>query len=323
MSEEIVGRIRAGLQTRPQTFKVVDSVLTAWPEHAKYVDKSLTGRSPDLMDTTETIAALLVRVAAEMEPPLDVFADDYRFYCEKIVLAEELFFRREGRYRLSTFEEAAREVYDNVPFMQRYMNGLFVSNVTWLHLVNAMNDLAKIYLPTVPPGGAHLEIGPGHGTLLHLAIEFGFFSSLTAWDVSATSVAHTRRVLELLGQADRVDLREMDIFAPEALADNRGRFDTIVFSEVLEHLERPAEALAIIRELLTPTGRVWINVPANAPATDHIFLLRSLEEATKFVADSGLRVERSTGYPLAGATLEKATRNELPVACIIVAAKGD
>jgi 2-polyprenyl-3-methyl-5-hydroxy-6-metoxy-1,4-benzoquinol methylase len=322
MSEEIVLRLRDGLQAWPKTQKVFESVLEGWPEHAKYAEQSLVGRSSDVMQTTETIATLLTRVAAENSPPLATFADDYRFYCEKVVLAEEWFFRREGRYRLSTFEEAAREVYDNADFMRRYMNGLFVSNVIWLHLVNAMNDLAKVFLPTVPAGGAHLEIGPGHGTLLHLALAFGSFSSLAAWDVSATSVAHTRRVLDLMGEGHLVDVRQMDIFAPQALSENRGRFDTIVFSEVLEHLERPAEALAIIRELLTPEGRVWINVPANAPATDHIFLLRSLDEATKFVADAGFQIERSTGYPIAGATLEKATKNELPVACIIVASKG-
>ena len=303
------------------TNRVVDAVLGAWPGHLKFLRTSLGGRSDDVIQTTEVIANLLLKVADSNGVELTKYADDYRYLCEKIVFPEELFFRRNGRYRLSTFDEAAKEVYDNTTLMTRYMNGLFVSDALWFNHVSAMNDFAKTYLLSLRAGGTHLEIGPGHGMLLHLALRFGNFKSLSAWDVSATSIEHTAHVLDVLGQSGRVALRQMNLYAPEALAEHRGQFDTVVLSEVLEHLEQPAEALAIIRDLLAPGGSVWINVPANGPAPDHLFLLRSLAEAESLVVQAGLKVTRSIGFPVAGSSLERALREELPISCVVVGTK--
>ncbi len=300
------------------TLRIVDAVLALWPEHGKFLRASLANRSEELLNTTEAIAALLVQVAAKAGRPLQAYAEDYQYLCQKIVFPEELFFQREGRYRLSTFAEAAREVYNNAPLMNRYMNGLFVSDVLWLNHASAMNDFVSTFLPTTRPDGAHLEIGPGHGMLLHLAIRFGKFASLDAWDVSATSVEQVRRVLEALGQSHRVRLRQLDLYAEEAIAQHRGRFDTIVLSEVLEHLERPAEAVAIIAELLAPGGSVWINVPANGPAPDHLYLLRSPDEAAALVSASGLTVTRVAAFPVAGSSLERALAQDLPISCVVV-----
>lgn len=271
------------------------------------------------MDTTEIIAGLLVRVTESTSRDIRLFAEDYRYLCEQIVYPEELYFARVGDYRLKTFEEANREVYANGDLMPRYMNGLFVSDALWFNHASAMNDFAKTYLPDTLAGGRHLEIGPGHGMLLHLALRFGAFGSCTAWDVSETSVSHVRGILAMLGQSDRVDLRLTDLYSDGALAANRGRFDTVVLSEVLEHLERPLLALQIIRELLTPEGTVWINVPANGPAPDHLFLLRSVAEAEEIVRSAGLTIARTAAFPLAGATLERAIRKQLPISCIVVA----
>jgi 2-polyprenyl-3-methyl-5-hydroxy-6-metoxy-1,4-benzoquinol methylase len=280
---------------------------------------SFANRSSELLDTTEIIANLLERVAIALGRTLDNYADDYRFLCEKIVYPEEVFFRRTGKYRLKTFAEANEQVYSNEYFMSRYMNGLFVSDALWLNHASAMNDFAKVYLPMTSQGGLHLEIGPGHGMLLPLALRFGRFRACSAWDVSATSVAHVRQVLEVLDISDRVDLQLRDLYSPKAVLENRGRFDTIVLSEVLEHLEQPRAALEIIRELLTETGTVWINVPANGPAPDHLFLLRTPREAEHIVRAAGLTIVRNALFPVAGASLDRAIRQELPISCVLVA----
>jgi 2-polyprenyl-3-methyl-5-hydroxy-6-metoxy-1,4-benzoquinol methylase len=301
--------------------ELVEAILDLWPQHEKFLIKSFSGRAEKLLDTTEFIAALLLEVAADRGLLLRAYAEDYQFLCEQIVFPEEVFFQREGRYRLSTFEEAAREVYDNAPLMARYMNGLFVSDAMWLNHASAMDDFATAYLPSTPPGGAHLEIGPGHGMLLHLAIRFGRFSSLSAWDVSETSLSHTRHILNLRKCADLVKLESRNLYDPSALEHNRGRFDTIVLSEVLEHLEKPREALEIIRELLAPGGTVWINVPANGPAPDHLFLLRSPADAKELVTSVGLDADRTAAFPLAGYSLDRAIRDALAISCVVVGRK--
>ncbi|HXZ17708.1 MAG TPA: class I SAM-dependent methyltransferase [Roseiarcus sp.] len=303
----------------PSASAVWRAVASIWPEHEKFLRASFADRSPDVLQTTEIIADLLLQVSRSTSRDMRLFAEDYRYLCEKIVYPEELFFAREGRYRLQTFEEADREVYSNPAVMDRYMNGLFMSDALWFNHASAMNDFATAYLPRTVAGGRHLEIGPGHGMLLHLALRFGAFASLSAWDVSETSVLHVQSILRMLGEAERVDLQLMDLYSERALAENRGRFDTVVLSEVLEHLERPRLALEIIRELLAPNGAVWINVPANGPAPDHLFLLRSPVEAEEVVRSAGLKIVRAAAFPIAGATLERALRKQFPISCVLVA----
>lgn len=306
---------------RPSTTRLLKTIQEVWPQHEKFLNKSFSARHEKLLDTTEFIAGLLLEVAADRGCALTDFAQDYRFLCEEIVFPEEVFFQREGRYRLSTFEDAAREVYDNAPLMARYMNGLLVSDAVWLNHASAMNDFANAYLPETAPGGVHLEIGPGHGMLLHLALGFGRFSSLSAWDVSETSISHARHILNLRNCAQSVRLELRNLYDPACLQANRGRFDTIVLSEVLEHLEKPRDALVIIRELLAPGGTVWINVPANGPAPDHLFLLRSPAEAEELVISAGLETTRTAAFPLAGYSLDKAVRDALAISCVVVGRK--
>ena len=301
------------------TATVWRTVASIWPEHEKFLRVSFADRSPEVLETTEIISTLLLQVSGSTARDLGLFAEDYRFLCEKIVYPEELYFAREGQYRLKTFEEARREVYANPRLMAAYMNGLFMSDALWLNHASAMNDFAKSYLPTTTVGGRHLEIGPGHGMLLHLALRFGAFGSLSAWDVSETSVGHVQSVLDMLGQSDRVDLRLQDLYADRALEENRGKFNTVVLSEVLEHLERPRLALERIRELLAPSGTVWINVPANGPAPDHLFLLRNPAEAEEIVRSAGLDVVRAAAFPVAGTALERAIRQQRPISCVLVA----
>ena len=308
----------------PATAAGWNAVISAWPEHAKFLRASFASRSSEVLDTTEIIARLLIRVADSTARDLRLFAEDYRFLCEQIVYPEELYFARVGEYRLKTFEEANREVYANGDLMTRYMNGLFVSDALWFNHASAMNDFAKTYLPGALAGGRHLEIGPGHGMLLHLALRFGLFGSCTAWDVSETSVSHVRGVLAMLGESDRVDLRLADGYSDGALAANRGRFDTVVLSEVLEHLERPLLALQIIRELLTPDGTVWINVPANGPAPDHLFLLRSVAEAEEIVRSAGLAVVRTAATSPGGRhARSRHSQSSSPISCIVVARRAE
>jgi 2-polyprenyl-3-methyl-5-hydroxy-6-metoxy-1,4-benzoquinol methylase len=309
------------LQVGPATTRLVDAVLTAWPEHRKFIRSSFANRSPELMDTAEVISSLICQIAESRSATIEKLAQDYKFLCEKIVFPEELFFQREGRYRLSTFDEANREVYSNQELMSRYMSGLLVSDVLWFNHASAINDYAKVFLKS-RPSGVHLEIGPGHGMLLHLSLKYGNFSSLNAWDVSVTSIEHTRRMLELTGGADRVNLALSNLYSAGTTSNGKGRFDTIVLSEVLEHLEEPLEALRIVGDLLAPAGEVWINVPANGPAPDHLFLLRSLGEAVDLVAAAGLRVTRATSFAVGGASLERAAKDSLPISCVVVGAKG-
>jgi len=64
---------------------------------------------------------------------------------------------------------------------------------------------------------------------------------------------------------DGVDVRRLDLARPAAdAADLEGRFDTVVCFQVVEHIEDDAAALATLRRLLKPGGRLVLMVPAHA-----------------------------------------------------------
>jgi len=310
----------AALDAYPSLDRLTARLVALWPEHKDYVDKSFVDRAPEVTATSEDVAAAVLRLAETIPGGLDGLCGDYRFLCEKIVLPEELHFRRHGRYRLSSFEDALEECYANAPFMARYMNGLLVSNVIWHNHAAAISSYAREYLPALKPGSRHLEIGPGHGLFLTFAAMNPAVASVSGWDVSPTSIAHTREALAALGVTRPVTLTLQNLFEADPASDS-ARFDSIVMSEILEHLEDPVAALKSAMAWLSPGGTIWVNVPANSPAPDHIFLVESPEHACDIVRAAGLDVTSWHGFPMTGATLEKARKRKLAVSCVVVGRK--
>lgn len=125
----------------------------------------------------------------------------------------------------------------------------------WFELarVRAVRSLAG-----VTPGDAVLEVGCEAGTLLASLPR----SRRTAGaDISRRALEDARERFALLRQP--VELYQVD--AEKGLAFAPGEFDVIVCSEMLEHVADPRAVLGHIRALCTPTTRVVVSVPIEAP----------------------------------------------------------
>lgn len=304
--------------SRDALHTVAHAVTAVWPDHAGFIGKSLSGRSDAVLDVSERLSDAILKLAPGIDGGMATLAADYRFLCEDIVLPEEMHFRRNDRYRLSSFEDANRECYANAPFMDRYMNGLLLSDVLWSNHAHAFAYFVDTYLPRLPEDARHLEIGPGHGLLLYFAAASGRLSKIAGWDVSPTSIAKTRHALDLLGVTAPVDLTLQDLFAAPAPGED-ALFDGIVMSEILEHLEQPVAALRSAARWLAPGGLLWINVPANSPAPDHIFLFDGLDHAQSIAREAGLEVIDAVAFPMSGTTLVRAEKHKLSISCSVLA----
>lgn len=304
----------------PSLKLIVELLLKQWPEHADFVHKSFSDRDPRVAQVSEEIARCVLKITSDDNEALSRLCGDYRFLCEKIVLPEEIHFRRNNKYRLSSFADAMRECYANAPFMARYMNGLLLSNILWRNHSYAITAYADDYLASLAAGTELLEIGPGHGLLLYFAASNAKVASVSGWDVSPTSIEHTRSALHRLSVSRPVNLQLQNLFDVDAAASTQ-RFDAIVMSELLEHQEDPVQALRSAAAWLRPGGTVWVNVPANSPAPDHIYLFESPEHAGEIVNAAGFDVTTCEGYPMTGATLEKARKRKLAISCVVVGTK--
>jgi len=305
------------LEAYPSLKGLTGELLQRWPEHTTFIEKSLGNRSADVLQVSEQLSAAILVLAEDTPGGLEALITDYRFLCEEIVLPEEIFFRRNGKYRLTTFDEANAECYANSPFMDRYMNGLLLSDVMWSNHAHGFGYFVNSYLPRLPEQSHHLEIGPGHGLFLYFAQLSDRVGKLTGWDVSPTSIAKTTHALEMLKATKTPDLVLQNLYD----AADGEQFDSIILSEVLEHLEEPEKALQSVADRLAPGGYLWINVPANSPAPDHIFLVDSVDHATSLVAATGLKIVESIGFPMTGTTLERAEKHKLAITCSVVGQK--
>lgn len=306
----------------PALARIVDAVLGVWPTHEKYLRVNFGERDGDLLRHSEKLAGIITRIGAARHGGLDGLASDYKFLCQNIVLPEELFFRRHGRYRLTSFAEADARVYSNAPFMSRYMNGLLLSDVVWINHCRCMRHYIESFLPSLEPASSLLEIGPGHGLLLHLADSAPTVGKLSAWDVSDASLSLAADTLKIFGSERPVAFEKRNIYDAKIMSkDTAGLYDAVVLSEVLEHLEAPLDALRVLHHITRPGGRVWINVPANSPAPDHLFLVNHPDEAAALVHQAGFDVVDAASYPTSGTTLERAVKEKLTVSCVVVGRK--
>jgi 2-polyprenyl-3-methyl-5-hydroxy-6-metoxy-1,4-benzoquinol methylase len=280
----------------PALHRLATAQLEAWPEHEKFLRRRF-GAGGDVAR----------------------FVADYRWMCDR-VMEEELHFRREGRYRLSSFAEADREVYSNKEYMARYMNGLLLSQIWWANHTAVITYYADEFLAGNRAGYRHLEIGPGHGLLLYFAARDPRCEAAGGWDLSDASIEATHHALRVLGAPREARLVKQSVFDAAPPGE---RYDSVVISEVCEHLEDPKAALANLRGVLAPGGRLFVNMPINSPAPDHLFLLRTPEEVVDLVRSSGYEIEASRAFPLSGYTEEKARKAGLTMSCVVVARPRD
>jgi 2-polyprenyl-3-methyl-5-hydroxy-6-metoxy-1,4-benzoquinol methylase len=307
--------------TRAETFgkygslgRLVQRQVETTPRHSPFLARRFAGATARELALCEEIARQIVSLAGD---ELDAFVAGYDFICD-IQKREELYFRRHDAYRLKTVSEASAEVYSNKPYMVAYMRGLLMTQAFWSNHAASMAFYLDEFLARNPLDYDLLEIGPGHGLLFSRAAADPRARSVVGWDLSPSSVQESREALRKLGVPQRFSLEVRDLFDS---ANSRDAFDAVVFSEVLEHLEEPQKALAAIRRVMRPGGRLYVNVPINSPAPDHLFLLRSPEEAVSFVQSCGFEIERTAFFPATNYSLETARKHALTISVCMVGTK--
>lgn len=306
------------LSAYPATEQAALELLSVWPEHERTMSQSLAHRSGEVMRDTESAAESAIKIGLDHFDSFTHVCRGYRYFCEKMILASELHFRRTGRYELSRFSEAYKNIYSKPDIMENYMNGLLLSGVFWRNHALALTFYRTEFLSLLPADFDHLEIGPGHGALLRMTAQHGNYGSISGWDVSKSSIAATRRSLQVLGVHDSVNLLQQDMRLAAAQPQS---YDSIVLSELLEHLEDPLEALKSMVEVLRPGGYMLVNMPTNSPAPDHLYLVDSPTEVNQLITDAGLTIVRSAVFPMTGYSYAQCMKHKLTLTCVAVAVR--
>lgn len=231
---------------------------------------------------------------------LDVLVDAYLTIVADTA-KEQIYFKKNGKYRLSSLQEANTLVYENHEYMQKYMHGLAVSQFFW-----PQHKAIFSYFGSILPhqhGKKYLEIGPGHGLFFLEALLVNQFEKYMALDISRTSLDLTQHIVEANGIKNvHIRYEYANIFNFQSSEC----FDFIVMCEVLEHLEDPKMILEKIFSLLAVEGKAFLTTCVNCPMMDHLYLYRSIDEIEAMLHAVGFKIVEKIVVPSAHLSLEMA-----------------
>jgi len=125
-------------------------------------------------------------------------------------------------------------------------------------LISAARVRTIVRLARIQPGDAVLEIGCEAG---HVLVSLPPCKRLVGADISADALADA----QALAHEKRREIECVQLDAEEALSFERGAFDVVILSEILEHVRSPRTVLERVRAICTPQTRVVITVPIERP----------------------------------------------------------
>src|SRR5688572_20551801 len=141
----------------------------------------------------------------------------------------------------------------------------------------------------IPENSHVLDVGCGNGIISRLLAEKGFY--VTAIDVSDKTIGLARL-------RNYHPLIEYKVVPAGDLDPDPGKFEAIVCSEVLEHLDAPIDLLQVLCASLTPEGVIVVTVP-NGRGPRELFVTRpvqALREKDNLLWRILSRLKKSMGY---------------------------
>lgn len=222
-------------------------------------------------------------------------------------LKEIYYFIENGNYRYSTLKDVEDKIYFNHDYMEDYMIGLAISNFVWdTHI--AIRRYFITLMQNIDTFGKYLEIGPGHGNFFLQSLKFGKFDKLLGVDISPTSCEMTKKIVNFNNQKAK---QKCQFVCMDFLEYNfNEEFNFITIGEVLEHVENPKFFLRKARDILADNGNIFITVPINGPAIDHIYLFSHPDDVKNMIKDCELEIVKEEYFMANNYSLEKALRTK-------------
>jgi len=197
---------------------------------------------------------------------------------------EYIYFIKSNEYSCKSQQEAFDRVYSDLMVMSYYMNALMISQLLWVHHYDMLMFFREMTILNGEGGERILDVGAGHGLFSKMIQEYiPKFKWIDVVDLSSESLEMSKSILG----DKKMSYFQEDIMSYSTFV----KYDIIILGEILEHFDMPLEVLRdITNTLLCDDGVIWLTIPINAPAIDHVSLFRSKEEVFELVKKAGLEI---------------------------------
>lgn len=274
----------------PNLLLLQDRLTARFPYFAKVVSKRIDDFGPRWVEDFE---AELGQFFAGDHAALEKATDGYGIFALDAMKLQKRF-DKERQYVAKTYAEVAQAVYHSESYMfDLYLPGILLSQFLWHHHYQQLTFFRERFVPHAKAIGAKrfFDVGVGTGFYSKEMLQALPEAHGTGCDISAHSLAHTVKMLDRWGLANRYTPERVDI-----LSKAFEPADCIVSVEVLEHLEDPPLFLRALYGMLRKGGVGYITAAINAPNADHIYLYRTLEEVLEEIRSAGFKVLESAEY---------------------------
>ena len=263
---------------------IIDYIEEKSPRHAKKLRQRLGGLDDDFFTRSEVFFSTYENILKSDNKTLEYGTENYLQMVNDYVF-EQVRFMQSGVYSCISFADAYEQVYSKPDVMEYYMSGLIMSQFLWKHHYEMFCFFTDNLIAQGEKVQRYLEVGGGHGIHLLEAIHLlGEEAHYDLIDISESSIQLAEKFLS--GQ--QVNYHLQDIYT----YDVAEKYDFITMGEVLEHVEQPVELLKRLHTMLHDSGRLFITVPGNAPAIDHIYLFHNQQHIIETAASAGFEVTK-------------------------------
>lgn len=284
---------------------IIEQIGNKNPLHCKKLKKSLNQFDDEYGQRADCFLDKYSRVLANNNQTLD-----FAIECYLKMLAdfnyEAIRFVETGEYSNKSFKDVNEKIYANPEIMEYHMHGLLLSQFLWAHHYKIFLFFQDIIKSNKIKITNYLEIGAGHGLYVSEAVAIlGEEIEYTVVDISETSIELAKKM---------INKSSIKYIQTDALVYSPcQKYNFIAMGEVLEHVEEPAELLKKVFSLLNEEGKLFITVPANAPAIDHIYLFRNADEIRTVIKDVGFKIDSDINVYAEDVSREVAERFKVPL----------
>jgi SAM-dependent methyltransferase len=197
-------------------------------------------------------------------------------------------YEAEGHYPHKSYAECYATVYAEPDAMDEYLWGVYLTNFLWPHHMDISMFYEDRFLGRLSPDVRIVEIAPGHGGWGLLALHRLPAATLSAYDISPSSIRIAQSLAVAAGSTQRAVYHQRD--ARDLLALSGGTAGACVCNFLIEHLEDPHTLLEVLCHVLAPTGLAFLSGALTAAQIDHIYEFRRESELVLLAEEHGLRV---------------------------------